>query len=496
MYRHPALPRVVILLTTVLAVLLPFWLPEHMQHLTVMTARAAETCGLAQPAFCDTFDQPSPVVSRTGQLDPAKWTVAHINGGINTDQAEINTWAATNAMHCKTPISGVLPPNDYFMCGPEFGESMHFMEAINDDGHYLYNDLRILQPFNFTDVTGRMGKLTFDVDAKTSGSHGWWLELAITDQPAPAPHSDGDSSAFPHEGVTLYLWDPCGLVPPGDAGSGGVSVNRIDVIRNHVVTAVLPGGTANGVGLTKTGCVETMPDMRNHFEVRMNQQRLELWGTDHMGGALRQLIVLTGMNLPFSVGYVHFQDTHYNATKACDGCSATQTYHWDNIGFDGPALPTPRHYQVPDALSRKDSSRINLGYLTDFNGLQSGLLNFTGVDLTEATSATLTFNIYANGQGMTYRLNGGLAHTFVGADPGGWSVGAVPVSLSELRRGTNTLQVSTSTRGVVANVDLLVNGPGGPPPPPPAPTRTPTPVPPTNTPVPPTATATATPACK
>src|SRR5438045_2780767 len=91
----------------------------------------SSTCGLAQVAFCDTFDQPSPVVSRTGQWNPILWTVANVNTTVNLDQSIINSWAATDAMHCKTPSTGVLPPNDYFMCGVEAGESEHFMEAIN-----------------------------------------------------------------------------------------------------------------------------------------------------------------------------------------------------------------------------------------------------------------------------------------------------------------------------------------------------------------------------
>ena len=51
---------------------------------------------------------------------------------------------------------------------------------------------------------------------------------------------------------------------------------------------------------------------------------------------------MENLNLSFTRGFVHFQHAQYNAAKAVDGVSLSarhQTYHWDNIGFDGPVLP-------------------------------------------------------------------------------------------------------------------------------------------------------------
>ena len=49
-------------------------------------------------------------------------------------------------------------------------------------------------------------------------------------------------------------------------------------------------------------------------------------------------------------------NTAYAAAKF--GASSHQTYHWDNVGFDGPILPGPAQYSIPDSLK---SSSANVG---------------------------------------------------------------------------------------------------------------------------------------
>src|SRR5690349_2839532 len=58
------------------------------------------TCGLAQPAFCDTFDQPFTGGGRTGQLDPSRWAIARV-GNANPSQGLVNFFIGSNAMYCK-----------------------------------------------------------------------------------------------------------------------------------------------------------------------------------------------------------------------------------------------------------------------------------------------------------------------------------------------------------------------------------------------------------
>src|SRR5262245_54385883 len=59
-------------------------------------------CGLSNPAFCDTFDQPYLGSGRTGQLDPSRWSVARLSGLNAPGSGMINMFPASDAMHCKT----------------------------------------------------------------------------------------------------------------------------------------------------------------------------------------------------------------------------------------------------------------------------------------------------------------------------------------------------------------------------------------------------------
>src|SRR5215471_9122783 len=371
----------------------------------VANAQSVATCNLSCPAFCDTFDNPFPTISRTGQLNPTRWSVAHVNTGVNADQGQINTWTASDAMHCKTPVTGVLPPNDYFMCGPEFGESMHFMEALNDDSAYIYNSEMILQPFDFSQT----GTIAFDVDAKNSGSHGWWIEVWITPDPVPGPHNDVGHIQNLQNGLGLFFQDDClgrgGTPQSGENGSGATGMARIELSKN---------GVNSSASVSERTCFGTMPDMKNHIEIRLNQNHLEVWASDPMmdpnmqvpsANNFRLVSTADNLGLPFSRGFVHFQDSHYDAEKAfgCNCVSDAVTYHWDNIGFDGPVLPAPAKFSIPDALAlSSDGRHVSLGYVTNASGLERGPLTFGNVALNGATSATLTFNAYA-GSTVNYR---------------------------------------------------------------------------------------------
>jgi hypothetical protein len=186
-----------------------------------------------------------------------------------------------------------------------------------------------------------------------------------------------------------------------------------------------------------------------------------------MGTSSKQIAFLDGMKLPFTEGFVHLQHVQYNAAKF-DGFSSYQTYHWDNVGFDGPMLPVPAQYSVPDALTPgSQPGAVNLGYAVTSGGLQNGPLTFSNVDLAGATGAMLTFNTwFANGLAVNYRLNGQAWHTWTGSSPGGgsaWKGASVPVNLAELTDGTNTVDFSAPAddTNVIANVDLLVPGTTG-----------------------------------
>ena len=201
-------------------------------------------------------------------------------------------------------------------------------------------------------------------------------------------------------------------------------------------------------------CYATGPDMHNHFKLLINQQRLELWASDaqahpHTGPANPSKLIATveNLNLSFSRGFVHFQHAQYNAAKAVDGDGTTshQTYHWDNIGFDGPCCRCRRSTRFRMRMVRT-STGINLGYLGTSTGLQSGPLTFTNVNLNGATSAGLTFNASFPGSSINYRLNGGAWRSWTTPHPGNWAAAMAPVNLSELRNGSNTVDFATTGR--------------------------------------------------
>jgi hypothetical protein len=434
-------------------------------------------CGLASPAFCDTFDQPFNGSGRTGQLDPARWTVAR-NGSANPSQGLVNLFVGSNAMHCQTPVTGVMPDADYFVCGTEFGESNHFMEAFDDQGGYLYNDARIRQPFDFA---GRTGKITFDVDAKTFGSHSWWPEVWITDEPVPSPHLNVIESP-PRNGIGLEFSGGCANSSTGDPipnaiGTGTGNLGLVDISRNYHVEPMInfwqagPNGEHFTIPWGSNGyvCYRTMPDMKNHFELRVSQNRIEVWATDHDTNVLRMTASIDNLNLPFTRGFVHLQHAAYNAEKG--GGTHAQTYHWDNVGFDGPVLPVPALYSVPDAL-QFGGGGVNLGYIAGANGLQAGARTLQNVSLAGANSASMTFQPWIfNGFSLNYRFNGGPWHVYTDPEQnvGGWlspfKSAIVPVPLSELHEGANTVDFASmpgdsGPAPFVSSIDLIMEGSG------------------------------------
>ena len=376
---------------------------------------------------------------------------------------------ATTAQYCPTLKADVIPDHDSFVCGRQFGEPNHWMTALKDNGSYVFISARILQPFDFA---SRTGTIAFDVDAKTAGSHSWWPEVWITDQPQPAPHEGASANAAlqPRNGIGFELGGGgCaarGIAgkTPNDASAGMAAVDRVAVIHNYRETLLDFRGAADP-------CYRVQADHQNHFEVRISRNRVELWASDftHDLGAtfprFRRILVADNLRLPFSRGYVQFQQTHYNAEKS--GVSDMQTYHWHGIGFDGPALTAERDYQVPDSLqkhfvwpSKTKFDGYNLGYPLD-----GRTFRLPDVDISSARAAWLTLTFWNEGDRpqvqLRYRLNGRAWRTYT--DPhrinGSSNVGLlIPVPLTELRNGTNTLQIRQgNARGEIANVDLLVD---------------------------------------
>jgi hypothetical protein len=127
--------------------------------------------------------------------------------------------------------------------------------------------------------------------------------------------------------------------------------------------------------------------------------------------------------------------------------------------------------------------------------------NVSGIQ--NATAGLLTFNFFHDTapSAITYVVNGhthSVGWPYPDTTGGTWRTLAVPVPLSEVVAGNNTVSITSDQQLAVANVDLVMVGAGGggSAPPPSTPTATPTTIPATatSTPtrVPPTATATPT----
>jgi hypothetical protein len=427
-------------------------------------------------AFCDTFDAPAPV-SRSGQLSNARWSVARNTQSNNPSSGGLLNWPATEAMMCRDPMTGILPPDDYFFCDNHGMESMHWMEAFDDGGAYAWNAARIRQPFDFA---GRTGTIVWDVDAKTFNEHSWWVEVGLTDEPIPGAHPGAPgSSAVPRNGLFLRLFADCGQ--PGQLGGLGALI----IVRNY----------QNGQDTDKAPfnndanrCYRTVDDSFNHFELRLSQQRLELWASDAGGANFQRRAWVDNLNLPFTRGYVSFQHSQYNAAKGSP--QAHQTYHWDNIGFDGPVLPTPRGYDVPDAHTvpgvERRSDEVKLGYDLKNGGgtfaccapgktwptVAVPPFTLSNVNLSGATGARLHLNLwnFTAGKSLNYRFNSGTWRPYTNPGiPGGETLRAlsIPVALGDLKSGTNTLELqAVGAEMIAANIDLTVElGTAAPPPP-------------------------------
>jgi hypothetical protein len=458
-----------------------------------------KTAPSATAAFCDTTTAAEPG-GREGDLDRARWSVSrHVTADNNP--TSLYRFPPAPAAACKAGVSQVQADNDVLACDAASGHQGQILTAMSAQNYGLLS-MRPRRPFDFT---GRMGTIGFDVDAITEGNLAWWVSLFVTDEPqSGADHQSTVVGTIPRNGIGLSFDDPCG---PGDGTH--MRINTVYVYQNWVESTV---------PVNNQQCVTTQRGVLNHIEVRLSTSSVEIWASDAGGGNFRQ-IGQAPISLPFSVGYVHFQEEERAPVKYAQGFNVSPGYasnYWDNFAFDGPAGQADTGYQVPDALTTNQTSGLNLGYalLNSPNVTYTccpqttvGPLSLGNVSLTGVGSAKATFSVFytltdgthtASTINLQYRLNGGTWHT---PDPGpdytrvfknggsdaSWAVAySFPVAVSELRQGANTIEIKTdgTSNGyppVLANVELLTFG--GTPPSPAPNTMTPTP----------TASATATP---
>jgi len=447
------------------------------------SAAVAAACGMqltqGAAAFCETFDQPSAVTNRSGQLDGTLWGASRLTGATNFGQGMANTWLPSTIDACGGSRAAQPDGTDIVVCNGQLRESS------NDGSNVTTLALYPKQPFDFS---GRTGTVAFDVTNDTLGSHDAWPEFWITDQPVPAPFTHGgpacDFCSVPRNALGIRLSASFGPGQGGQAPNCPSDANRhwtIDsmvVVRNYVLQEV-PMLTA--AGWRTSGCATTSSGPNgalNHVEVRVSQQQVEVWGTDAGGSTLKLLARSANMNLSFTRGLVWIEDSHYNANKAGGGHS-NHTFTWDNVAFDGPVVARDLSFDVLDRLG-PSAAGLNLGWITSpQTPVQLSTLPMTAANIAAAQGALLMFNYsYIPVSTFSYRINGHAFSAPVPFNPGtAWVMGhsvALPVPLNALVPGAQQITLAGDVVTAVANVNIVLvgagGGGGGAPPPPTPPT--------------------------
>ncbi len=383
-------------------------------------------------AFCDSFDRPAgDPATRSGDLNAEVWGVSRTSTLVNLGQGQLNEWPAATLTGCGATTK-VLPPNDVRVCNGRV------FAPVADNGAQPILALYPKQPF---DIAGRTGTVVFDVSADSEGPHAAWPEFWWTDQPVPAPHA-GElpaQASFARNSFGFVIASQCGVNHGTQIG-----IDQMTVTRNYTSA---PLSFTTGACVTKGSATGAL----NHFEVRMSQDRVEVWGTDAGSTTLKLMATATNANLTMTRGLIWVENVHYNAGKFDN--QADHEFAFDNIGFDGPAPYRDLSFDVPD-----NNAGGSLGWLVTKAPL--ALHTVPVYRMQTPTSALVTFNW--NPQVPTVpsvRVNGGPWHdTAWPPGDGGiftWRTIAVTVPVGEVHDGVNTIEFMGDPT-VVANVNVIL----------------------------------------
>lgn len=411
-------------------------------------------------AFCETFDaaHPSPG-TRSGDLDATVWGVSRLG--------DIDGTVASPTLGACGSTGPVRPPNDVRVCNGRV------YEAVNDDGGQASLAMYPKQPF---DIAGRTGTASFDVGDDSQGIHAAWPEFWWTDLPVPSPHGHiSTESPYAANSFGFSLAQQCTNAAGDNTGQSApfVGVDQMMVTRASKLTLL---------NFTKSGCVRKgSTTSLNHFELRINSGRAEVWASDAGTTALR-LIASANTTMPLTRGVIWQEDVHYNACKFNSQCN--HAFAWDNVAFDGPAPYRDLTFDVPDHAGS------SIGYY------MPATVTAQGVHWDQTPSRQLIGFTWFPRDHQTVpdvRVNGGAWHTTVwpfDSEVYVWRTIGVPVDLSELRVGANTIEFRGESTPV-SNINVILLAatpvPGGPPP-----TTTTSTTAPSTTTVPPTTTSTTT----
>src|SRR5438132_580357 len=88
-------------------------------------ASTGNACGLTEPAFCETFDAPSPrgAGTRSGDLDGVLWGVSRATSNDNPSAGLLYGWAAATRSTCGY-FEIVGPGHDVAVCNGQMVETV------------------------------------------------------------------------------------------------------------------------------------------------------------------------------------------------------------------------------------------------------------------------------------------------------------------------------------------------------------------------------------
>ena len=426
-------------------------------------------------AFCETFDAPAGIGNRSGDLNGTIWGVSRKLGNVNYGQNQYYDVAPTMMERCGETVQ-VLPPHDVAVCNGQLVEAQNDQQGVTSLAMYPK------QPF---DIAGRTGTIAFDVSDDSHGSHAAWPEIWYTDQPVPTPFNHFTTLlSVPRNGFGVRFDGYCPgnqpgcsvryLCPDEPADAAVITVGSAVVVNNYVINESFSDVAPGTLSVKPVSCVSSSsgPGNMNHFELRVSQNEIDVYGTDAgKSGPLKEIAIITNAPLSLTRGLVWLEDVHYNGNKDGDD-QGTHTFTWDNVAFDGPVLGRDLAFDVPDnqiPVGVGYPGLINLGWPVGPNDSPVLSLNVPGVyNISQASGALLTFNSWTiNPVNFSYQINNGAWNDVP------WPFGscgtrycdtkavAIQVQLADVQPGTNKIQIKTSDQAAIANVDLVLQGAGG-----------------------------------
>ncbi len=427
-------------------------------------------CNMDNPAFCETFEKES-AGGRGGPLDEATWAVSRWGLPMTGNFRNFARRAATSTddgmntpSFCGSPFNDILPGGDLRLCdGVDGGgfASKQLNEVFNDDDSFAFTSMRIRQPFDFAD---HPATIVFDVDAKRNiafDSHGWWVEFWLSADPTPMPyHGAPTVGSYARRAIGFQI-APASTECFHQEQPVCNQVGRVVVEKDFKIERDGP--------MDPNGSFSTADAKLNRFKFVVSKDSVEFWGSNYdSAGAMVKLGVASNLDLDWTRGYIHLQHAQYNAGKA--HASSSQSYRWDNVAFDGPAFPTPRAYEARDNDLQVGTEAIpvtQFGYDLVARGVVAPVeLVIPGIDLTNALSATLNFNLVTHGNRVVkYTFNGGAEHTLTTPDALGHDdlmrTFSLAAPIKELVAGDNTVVFSADDPGTgnpesIGNVDITV----------------------------------------